>query len=153
MLLIQPFYNAFSWLLISLGRTKRLLVWTIWWSLFTILSFVLGLWVGGIHEVALWFTIGQYVLLGPGLLYCLVNSPLRVIDLIRESSSALAAGAMIALLLLLFQTIWPEKAGVILQLIVSLILMVFGYLAMLCVVTRSLHPLRELRGLWSDFKS
>ena len=151
--LIQPFYNAFSWLLISLGRTKRLLVWTVWWSLFTILSFVAGLLIGGIQEVALSFTISQYTLLGPGFLFVFVNSPLRVIDLIRESSSALVAGAMIALLLLLFQYLWPDNAGVILQLIVSLALMGTGYLAMLCVVTRSLHPLRELHSLWSDFKS
>ncbi|MCT7965951.1 lipopolysaccharide biosynthesis protein [Laspinema sp. D1] len=89
---------SMGWVYLSLGRTDRMLRWTLVASPLTIVSFLIGLpW--GPEGVALSYSIFFTLLLVPGIMYCYQGSPLQLRDLVRAIARPMVASIGAALTL------------------------------------------------------
>ncbi len=93
--------GATGWVYSSLGRTDRMLRWTLFATPLTILSFILGLkW--GATGVATCYSICCLLLFIPGILYAYQGSMLRLKDLLdtiaRPAIAAISAAAILFLI-------------------------------------------------------
>lgn len=72
---VMLIYSTHIWLHYSMGRADRLLRWSIFGTIITIIFFLIGLPFGGVG-VALGYTLSYFVLVIPGILYS--GNPIRL---------------------------------------------------------------------------
>jgi PST family polysaccharide transporter len=94
--LCQPFYMALGTLLISLGRTRRYLIWGILHSGIIIFSFLLGL-RGKAIGVAQAYAVANLILFIPSILYCTYGTYIRSKDLIGPIGQPLVSAVLATL--------------------------------------------------------
>lgn len=76
---IQPVATTWGLVLVSLGQSKRYLIWGIINSLFIVTSFIIGVKWGAIG-IATAYTIVSYLLLVPTLWFCFRETPVSITD-------------------------------------------------------------------------
>lgn len=97
---IQPASSTAGVVLLSLGRSGRILKFGIFNSSFIVLSFVVGVRWGAIG-VAAAYAIANYVILFPSLWYCFRGTPITVSAFMRAIARPTIASLVMALMLLL----------------------------------------------------
>ena len=76
---VQPFNWALGILLVSLGRTRRYLIWGIAYSVIIVLSFLVGLrW--GVNGVAAAYAVANIALFLPSILFCVRKTYLKAFE-------------------------------------------------------------------------
>ena len=104
---IQPVSSTAGIVLLSLGRSGRLLKFGIFNSSFIVLGFVVGLKWGAVG-VAAGYAIASYVILLPGLWYCFRGTPVTVAASLRAIGRPIAASLVTALAIISVQSYLPE---------------------------------------------
>ncbi|MHB2025446.1 MAG: lipopolysaccharide biosynthesis protein [Elusimicrobiota bacterium] len=98
--ILQPAASTVGWVYVSLGQTQRMLAWSYIATPFAIVSFALGLHWGGIG-VAIGYSIYNFLLAYPELVFAFKNSPITAGDVLQITRnpfaiSLLMGGVMIA---------------------------------------------------------
>ena len=107
--LIQAISTTRGMVMISSGHTKRYFYWGLFNSLMMIISFVVGL-PFGIEGVAIAYTIANYIILIPSLLYCFHGTPVTLALFLRAFYSPLVAVLPSAAAIMLVKYMWPSQS-------------------------------------------
>lgn len=89
----QPISNATGWLFISTGRTREMMYWGIFSSIFIVAGFVAGLPWGPVG-VAISYAIVQISIIPPLYVWCTRGTPLMARDLYLAMLPTLVGGAL-----------------------------------------------------------
>lgn len=109
----RPIADANYWIYISLGRTRRMLLWGAVSAPLFVLAFALGL-PGGAMGVALGYALCALALRGPAFLWALRGSPVTVGQLWRATyrSTVLSAGMLAVMVPVRWAALpWGQLAG------------------------------------------
>ncbi len=99
--IVQPLYATTGWIYQSLGKTDRMMRWGMISIPCYILSFIAGLPWGG-NGVAIAYTICNFIMLWPGILYAFHGTPLNA----RDFFQAVLCPFVIGLLIFIFVSIY-----------------------------------------------
>jgi O-antigen/teichoic acid export membrane protein len=141
---VTPIVATFQLVMVSCGKTRRYLTWGIINGSFMILSYVSGIrW--GVIGVAYAYTCASYLLLVLALRYCLKDTPINTIFVIKNISTAIlscfGAGAILVGLL-------PQlpNLSTLINIIYSFAVFLLVYLALLLCIPKGRQQLAEF---WS----
>ncbi len=144
------------WLHLSQGNADRLFSWGIINSLLTIMFLIVGLFFG-ILEVAVFYTLSLYVLVGPALWYACKPISLNVASIFLTTwkffFSALLAGVACSYLIHTFpltsQTI--SDLHILTRITLNASMSIFFYTLFIIIFFRGIKPLLDIISLCKDF--
>lgn len=139
---IQPVVGTTGLLLISLGQSKRYLIWHLINSIFLILSFIIGLNWGTIG-VAYAFTIMSYLLIIPSLLYCFKESPVSIKAFLTGISQPFFASIIMGLIISIISPIIILASGIIF-LLYSFTICLLVYIIVLLLLPGGFSYMRDI---------
>jgi O-antigen/teichoic acid export membrane protein len=147
--LIQPVINANGWLYVSVGRTDRMFKWGIFSSVFTVLSFFIGLPYGAIG-VATSYTVVTLLLAFPCLWYAFRFSPVDILSVAKALWPTVAATLIVGVALIFFKTMFPVLFAGVWGVVIGFGITVGVFLSVLCGLVQSLKPIQEIIALLSQ---
>jgi PST family polysaccharide transporter len=100
-------FSALSWVYVSLGHGRRMLLWAVLVTPFFVLSFLLGLPYGP-RGVALCFSVAMCLAVTPGLAFMTRCAPVSLRDCLAAWLPAAVAGGSAAWGARLLATTWPN---------------------------------------------
>jgi len=148
---IKLIYGTQTWLHYSMGRADRLLRWTIFGTVITIVFFLMGLPFGALG-VAIAYSASFYVLVIPGLLYAGKPIQLKLSHIISAVWKCFIS-ALLSCLFCIYINSFPYVSEIILglniflKLFVSCIFCLSLYLIMVTIFYRSLTPISQFLSL------
>ncbi len=107
--LIQAISTTRGLVMISFGFSRRYFYWGLFNSILMVASFAAGL-PFGIEGVALAYTIANYVILVPSLLYCFRGTPVTVAMFLRTFYPPLLAAMPSLAAVMLARHFWPSRS-------------------------------------------
>jgi PST family polysaccharide transporter len=139
---IQPVESTRGSVFMSLGNTRRYLIWGAISAVFFVLSFVLGLPWGPIG-VASGYTIANYVLLFPALWYCFRGTPVSITDFVRAIARPVTASVFMGGVVELLRLALLELPDVVIFLSCA-VAGAASYVVVWCILPGGLASLREI---------
>ena len=137
---IQPVSSTTGLVLLSLGRSGRLLKFGIFNSLFIVLSFVVGVRWGAIG-VAAAYAVANYVILFPSLWYCFRLTPVSTAVFLHGIARPTVASLVMASIVLLAQPFLVNQPNIAI-IGISFIIGLFAYLLVWTLMPGGLQTLR-----------
>ena len=139
---IQPVATTWGLVLVSLGQSKRYLIWGIINSLFIVTSFIIGVKWGAIG-VAAAYTIVSYLLLVPTLWYCFRRTPVSIIDFFSAISRPLIASIIMGIVIFIARSYMTTAFEDVVSIGLSFISGFLTYFLVLIVLPGGTLLLRE----------
>jgi PST family polysaccharide transporter len=139
---IQPVAGIGAVVLVSLGQSKRYLIWGIINSLVIVISFILGLPWGAIG-VAVGYTIANYVILLPTLWYCFRRSPISITDFFSAIYRPVVASVIMGLVIFPTRLYLAELAPIV-SVVLLLVISTGVYMLICALIPGMFQILREL---------
>ena len=141
---VTPIVATFQLVMVSCGKTRRYLTWGIISGFFMIISYVSGIWWGAIG-VAYAYTFSSYLLLVLALRYCLKDTPINAIFVIKKISATIIScfGAGTILVALLPQL---PNLNILINIVCSLAIFTLTYLVFFICLPQGR---RQLTEIWS----
>lgn len=141
---IQPVISPAGLVLVSLGQSKRYLKWGVFNSIFTVISFIVGLpW--GATGVAMSYAIVNYLLVFPCLWYCFRRSPISIVTFMKAISRPMVASLCMGTLLFWSHSLLKGQSDVSI-LISCFLISAVAYIAIWVLIPGGTNSIREF---WS----
>ncbi len=148
---IQPVASTRGLAMLTLGFSRRYLMYGVFWSVCLILSLIIGVqWktVG----VAMAYTIAQYLFLFPTLYYCFRGTPLSVGLFMRAISRPFISSLTLAVILTATLRFFEQMSSVFLIIPISLVFSVSVYLLVFVLLPYGKDELAEYMGYLRLFR-
>jgi len=144
---IQPVTGTRGVVLLSLGQSGRYLKWGVLQSIFTAVSFIIGLRWGAIG-VAISFTISNYLLLFPSLWYCFRLTPISTIAFLKAiSGSTIASFFMVVVVYFCSLSLVGQPDIIII--VICFASGLFTYFLAWFLIPNGIERLREIHDVFS----
>ena len=141
---IQPVSSTAGIVLLSLGRSGRLLKFGIFNSSFIVLGFVAGLKWGAVG-VAAGYAIASYVILLPGLWYCFRGTPVSLGTSLRAIGRPIVASLVMGFAIMWVHSYLPQLADIAVVCI-SFVVALCAYLLVWISMPGGIRILRDFAG-------
>jgi len=147
-------YQTINWLFMSQGLSGLLFKWTISTSIFSILSFLIGVRFGPIG-VALAYGISLYILIIPGFYLASIHTNIKVKDILQTLWKYFIS-ALISVLVALMATYLIQqrfsKLGILFVLIMKIFFVTSTYYLSLLILYRSNKPFYYLVDIYKTVR-
>lgn len=128
--MIQAIAGTRGMVLLSCGFSKRYFYLGIFYGVFCVASFVIGL-PFGIIGVATAYTIFNYIALLPSLYYCFYNTPVKVSLFLKTIIPALGISGVAALVVILIKYTWKNESVFIHVIYIIIFMLIYCGLTLL----------------------
>ena len=142
---VQAIWNAQGWLYVSMGRTDRLLKWSLVSSGLIVLSFVIGL-PQGAKGVALSYSCAVLLIILPSFRYAFEPTAIRVLDLLGAVAEPLGA-SLISLALGVLLLRYLPCSNSLARLMIGFLTQAIAYISISALLPRGRAHLGEGRRL------